>query len=424
MSEGSGNFSVPVELMFLGAIVIAAHAFQLIFKRYRIPDNLWLIGIGLLIGPLFGWVQPEDFGILGEILTAIALAVILFEAGLEIDLAEVRPTLKGSLGLVATAYTLTAVLVAVITHFVIGIPWESAFFAGAVLAAPSPPIIIPLLNGLGFRPELRTTITVESAIGEAAGLVIALGLLEATKLDDVGFGRIAGGVLQAFVMAAVVGVLGGLVWAHGLSWVRSLKNSMILTPAFIFIVFGLSEYLGFSGPIAALAFGMTMANLGALPRNLRTIRIGEGLSSVNGHNADETRFVAEVVFLLKTFFFVFLGLSMRPADLFSLPAVLFVAVLVFARLVSVRLCLMSSLRSSREGLLTSLMVPRGLAAAVLAAAAAETPTLIGGELVDNLIYSVILYSIVFTAVGIIYLERFPVTAKWSRVIFPTGRGNL
>ncbi len=409
--------------MFLGAIVIAAHAFQLIFKRYRIPDNLWLIGIGVLIGPLLGWVEPADFGILGEVLTAIALAVILFEAGLEIDLADVRPTLKGALGLGATAYTLTALLVALIAHFVIGLPWESAFFVGAVLAAPSPPIVIPLLNGLRFRPELRTTITVESAIGEAAGLVIALGLLEATKLDGVGFGHIAGGVMQAFVMAAVVGVLGGLVWAHGLSWVRGLKNSMILTPAFIFIVFGLSEFLGFSGPIAALAFGMTMANLGSLPRKLRTVKVGERLSRVSSHSADETHFVAEVVFLLKTFFFVFLGLSMRPEDLFSLPAVVFVAVLVFARLASVRLCLMKSLQSPQEGLLTSLVVPRGLAAAVLAVAAAETPTLVAGDVVDNLIYSVILYSIVFTAVGIVYLERFPVTQKWSRVIFPIDRMN-
>ncbi len=407
--------------MFLGLIVIAAHAFQLIFKRYRIPDNLWLIGIGLAMGPLFGWVQPEDFGIVGEILIAVALAVILFEAGLEIDLVEVRPALKGALGLVVTAYLLTTGVVAVLANVLVGMPWESALFAGAVLAAPSPPIVIPLLGALGFRSELRTTITVESAIGEAAGLVIALGILRATKVDDIGIGEIAGGVLQAFVMAASVGVLGGLVWAHALSWVRGLENPMILTPAFIFIVFGLSEYLGFSGPIAALAFGMTMANLGSLPRAVQRLKIGGGYSSVDGHNRDETRFVAELVFLLRTFFFVYLGLSMRPQDLFSPAAVVFVAALVLARLLSVRLCLLGSLREPREGLLTGLIVPRGLAAAVLAAAAAETVTLPAGDLVDNLIFSVILYSILFTAVGVVALERFPQTALWSRWLFPIKR---
>lgn len=409
--------------MFLGLIVIAAHAFQLIFNRYRIPENLWLIGIGLLMGPLLGWVQPEDFGIVGEILIAVALAVILFAAGLEIDFAEVRPALKGALGLVVMAYALTALLVALIAHALVGLPWESAFFAGAVLAAPSSPIVIPLITGLGFRRDLRTTITVESAIGEAAGLVIALGILRATRVDDVGFGQIAGGVMQAFVMAAVVGVLGGLVWAHALSWVRGLKNPMILTPAFIFIVFGLSEYLGFSGPIAALAFGMTMANLGAFPQVLRRVRLADRFSSVSGHNSDETRFVAEVVFLLKTFFFVYLGLSMRAEDLFSPAAVVFVAVLALARLVSVRFCLMGSLNEPREGLLTGLMVPRGLAAAVLAAAAAASGTLAAGDLVDNLIYSVILYSIVFTSLVIVGLERNPQAAAWSAKLFPVRRGK-
>ncbi len=320
-----------------------------------------------------------------------------------------------------TAYGLTTVVVAVLANVLVQMPWESAFFAGAVLAAPSPPIVIPLLGALGFRSELRTTITVESAIGEAAGLVIALGILRATQVEDIGVGQIAGGVLQAFVMAAVVGVLGGLVWAHALAWVRGLKNPMILTPAFIFIVFGLSEYLGFSGPIAALAFGMTMANLSALPRAVQRMKFGGRVSSVSSHDGNETHFVAELVFLLRTFFFVYLGMSMRPQDLFSPAAVVFVAALVLVRLFSVRVCLMDSLRQSREGLLTGLIVPRGLAAAVLAAAAAETATLVAGDLVDNLIYSVILYSILFTAFGVVALERFPKVTKWGDLLFPIGR---
>jgi len=416
----AAGFSVPVELMFLGALVIAAHAFQIIFRRFRIPDNLWLIGIGLLIGPIFGWLNPDDFGIIGEILTAVALAVILFEAGLELDLKEVRPAMGGALGLLVTAYSLTTLLVAVLAHTLAGMPWVSAFFAGAVLAAPSPPVIIPLLQGLGFRSELRTTITVESAMGEAAGLVIALGILRATRIDDLGVGEIVGGVLQAFVMAAVIGVLGGLLWAHGLSWVRGLKNSMILTPSIIFIVFGLSEYLGFSGPIAALAFGMTMANLRSLPGILRKVQIGDETYRAVSHSEDEMRFLAELVFLLKTFFFVYLGLSMRREDLLSAPALGLVAVLALARLSSVRLCLSRSLQNTREGLLSGAMVPRGLAAAVLAAAAAETPTLPSGNVIDNLIYAVILYSILFTALAIVAIERFPVIERCGRWLFPDG----
>jgi NhaP-type Na+/H+ or K+/H+ antiporter len=68
-------------LMAVGTLVFLAHLFQFVFQRFRVPDTSWLIGIGLVVGPLTGLVQSEDFGIVGPALTAIALAVNLFEAG-------------------------------------------------------------------------------------------------------------------------------------------------------------------------------------------------------------------------------------------------------------------------------------------------------------------------------------------------------
>ena len=78
------NLSVPAMLMALGGLVFLAHLFQFAFQRFRVPDTLWLIGIGLVAGPVTNWLQPKDFGIVGPALTAIALAVILFEAGLDL----------------------------------------------------------------------------------------------------------------------------------------------------------------------------------------------------------------------------------------------------------------------------------------------------------------------------------------------------
>ena len=75
------NLSAPAMLMAVGGLVFLAHIFQFAFQRFRVPDTLWLIGIGLVAGPVTNWLQPKDFGIVGPALTAIALAVILFEAG-------------------------------------------------------------------------------------------------------------------------------------------------------------------------------------------------------------------------------------------------------------------------------------------------------------------------------------------------------
>jgi hypothetical protein len=56
------NLSAPAMLMAVGGLVFLAHIFQFAFQRFRVPDTLWLIGIGLVAGPVTHWLQPKDFG--------------------------------------------------------------------------------------------------------------------------------------------------------------------------------------------------------------------------------------------------------------------------------------------------------------------------------------------------------------------------
>jgi Kef-type K+ transport system membrane component KefB len=55
------NLSAPAMLMAVGGLVFLAHIFQFAFQRFRVPDTLWLIGIGLVAGPVTHWLQPKDF---------------------------------------------------------------------------------------------------------------------------------------------------------------------------------------------------------------------------------------------------------------------------------------------------------------------------------------------------------------------------
>ena len=50
------------------------------------PDVLPLIFIGILIGPLFGILSPDDFGYVGPLLSAVALVLMLFEGGSHLTL--------------------------------------------------------------------------------------------------------------------------------------------------------------------------------------------------------------------------------------------------------------------------------------------------------------------------------------------------
>jgi cell volume regulation protein A len=401
MESGEDALSVPVTLIAAGGLVFLAHLFQFVFQRFRVPDTLWLIGIGLIVGPLTKLVQPEDFGIVGPALTAIALAVILFEAGLELHIRDLRAALGSAVVLTLAVYLASLVAVMLLVRFLAGFPWITAVFVGAVVATPSPPVILPMLRNSRLPRNLKVTVTLESTLGEALGLVVALAILRLGVSKEVTAGHVIGNLLSSFIVATVIGLLAGIGWAFLLKLVRGLKHSMILTPSLVFIIFGLTEYLEFSGPVTVLAFGLVLGNLEGLARQFKWTGNDKAPARVEQM---ELEFIGELVFLLKTFFFVFLGISMRPADLWSPIAFAIVALLLLVRFVMVRFSLPGMIGGA-DGPMVASLTPKGLAAAVMAAAAAGEPDFPNGSEVDNLIYAVILFSIATTALLVFLFEK-------------------
>ena len=408
-NEGS-TLGVPAMLMAVGGLVFLAHLFQFVFQRFRVPDTLWLIGIGLVAGPLTKFVQPEDFGIVGPALTAIALAVILFEAGIELHVRDLKAALASAVTLTFAVYLASLVSVMLLVRFLTGFPWITAVFVGAVVATPAPPVILPMLRHSGIPRNLKVTVTLESALGEALGLVVALAILRLAVSDGLTAGHLIGGLLSSFIVAAVIGMVAGIGWALVLKQVRELKHSMILTPSMVFIVVGLTDFLEFSGPVAALALGLVLGNLGGIARKFKWA--GDDVAPARVEKI-EMEFIGELVFLLKTFFFVFLGISMRPADLWSPTAFVIIGLLLLVRFVMVRFSLPGSIRCAADGSIVASLIPKGLAAAVMAAAAASEPDLPDGGEVENLIYSIILYSIATTALLVFLFEKTQVHRIFS-----------
>src|SRR4030042_2054551 len=63
------------------------------------------------------------------------------------------------------------------------------------------------------------------------------------------------------LMLIFIGFLSGFLWSILLNKFRTIQNSIFTTPAFVFVVFGIAESMGYSGYIAALAFGITLGNI-------------------------------------------------------------------------------------------------------------------------------------------------------------------
>ena len=98
-------------ILAVGLLIFAAHALSFIFKKTLIPDVLILIIIGIVIGPFLHLVTPEDFGKIGEVITTIALVVILFESGCSLNFRILINSFKTSGFLTLASFIVTTVIV-------------------------------------------------------------------------------------------------------------------------------------------------------------------------------------------------------------------------------------------------------------------------------------------------------------------------
>lgn len=392
---------VALAITAIGLLVFLAHAFTAIFRQTKLPDVLLLIIIGLCLGPLLGLVTPADFGAVGPVFTTVTLIILLFEEGSGMSLAVLRQSVRGTLSLTLTSFLLTMAAVGVVAWQLTDLGPIASFMLGAIVGSTSPAVVVPLVRQLNLQGESRTILFLESAFSDVFSIVVTLALLELHRLGELRVGFMVGHLLASFLLASILGVASGFLWALLLNKVRTLQNAVFTTPAFLFVVFGVAELLGFSGYIAALAVGVTLGNVEAV--ELSKLKELTPLVPIT-FNETEKIFFSEVAFLLKTFFFVYVGLAVQLTDVWVVSVAFLLTLVIFLlRIPVVRLSVHKSTPASDASLMAA-MTPKGLAAVVLASIPLQQG-MPGGELMRDVTYAVVLFSIVLTALLVFLLER-------------------
>jgi len=355
----------------------------------------------------------KDFGKIGSLIATIALVVILFESGTSLNLGVLGKSLATTGVLSLVCFALTTVIVMLVGFAALDLPWIPAILLGVTLGGTSSAVVIPMVDALRLSEKPATVLVLESALTDVLCIVGVFALLQVYTQGSVGPGRVVGGVLAALIFAAAIGVLGGIGWLLVLGKVRDFPNTISSTLAYVFIVYGLTEQLGFSGAIAALALGITMTNF----EEFGLARI-QSLSSKNivPLNEIDLVFYRESVFLLKTYFFVYLGISIHfGAAHLALTAIL-MTVLVFAmRTGLTRFVYRDAAYTLRDSAITSMMAPKGLAAAVLAGLPLQYGVA-GGETIRDTTYMVVLVSIALCALLVAVYPLPSVQKFYSRTL--------
>ncbi|GAB4386916.1 cation:proton antiporter [Albidovulum sp.] len=384
MTDPAAGLSPSMAFALIGALGVGS---QWIAWRFHLPAIVLMLAAGILAGPVLGLLDPvRDIGEITRPLISLAVAVILFEGGLSLDLHRLGDARRGVLRLVVIGAPLGWLLSALALRYGAGLGWEAASVFGGIMVVTGPTVIAPLLRQarLARRPAqlLQWEAIVNDPIGAmAAVLAFQIVLVLHTGMEAPGaLGHLALGVLFALAVGLAAGF--GIARAFWRGWVPEYMKVPVLFVVLL-AAFALSDnYLHESGLLAVTVMGLVIANAD-LP-SYEELR----------------RFKEHATILLVSGVFILLAASLDFATLSALTwrAGLFVALVVLlARPLTVLVSLTGTGLPWRERLLIALTGPRGVVLVAVAGLFGERLAEAGvadGALIGPLAFVLVLATVV------------------------------
>lgn len=387
-------------VLFIGLLIFFSHFCKELFDKIKIPNVLLLMIIGLILGPIMNITVPEDFGGVGEVFTTVTLILILFDSGINLKFASLKSSLGRATMVTVFNFVMISLVIGVAMHFLASLSWLSSFMFAAIVGGTSSAVVIPVLQQMKLRKDTETVLLLESALSDVLCLAVALALLEAQRIGVLEMDRIAFTMFKAIFLAVALGAGAAVFWSIILNNFKSFSNSLFTTGAFVFLVYSITQLLEYNGGIAVLSFGIILGNIETTkPSFIKKWKVLEPISL--GENGKS--FFAELVFVFATFFFVFIGISVKPAN-FSVYVISLIVTVLFFVLRPLVMYIFRKRYSLQELAIMSVMSPKGLITAVLASLPLKYG-LEGGEIIRDIAFSIVLISISITSVMILLVNK-------------------
>lgn len=361
--------SIMIAFLAIGAIIFVGFISNLLFLKFKIPDVIILIVLGVLIGPgVLGVVDGTLLSLiedLAPILSALALAMILFDAGMGLNYGQVLDSLPSALFHTILAFVGSMLVTGGICIAFLGWDPMTSVLLGSIVGGTSGAVVIPLINRMRMTPRTRTLLTIESALTDVLVIVVGMSIIfykmgEATGTEA--FGNLA----SAFFVSLMLGLIAGVLWLRVLARLEGQPFASMATVAVMLAMYAVTDLLvGLSGAgaVTALIFGLVLANREEFARVLRRS------SGKFFFHDDIRRFHAEITFFVRTFFFVYLGLAFSMMELdygFLILSAGIILGLLGVRLLAVEVTGRAIELDKPDQMSLFFMLARGLSAAVLA----------------------------------------------------------
>jgi NhaP-type Na+/H+ or K+/H+ antiporter len=398
-------------LLGLASIIVLGIGAEWLAWRLRLPSILVLLIFGIVAGPVIGFLNPD--ALLGDLLlpiVSLAVAIILFEGGLNLRVSELRQVGGVVRKLITVGALVTWLIGAGAAYFLLNLDFAMALLLGAILVVSGPTVIMPLLRHLRPSGQLGSVLKWEGVVIDPIGAILAVLVFEAILAG--GFREAAAvtaiGLLKTIVIGGGIGVLGAMLMVLLLRrfWIPDFLHGAI-SLTLVIGVFAVSNLLQTdSGLLAATVMGIYLANQ-------KTVSVRHIV-----------QFKENLRVLLISGLFILLSARLQVSYLgyISIGSLAFLGVLMLiARPASVALSTLGSGLSWRERSFLSWMAPRGIVAA--AVSSVFTLRLVEAGYPQSELLLPITFMVIIFTVTIYGLTASPV-ARWLQVAEPNPQGVL
>ncbi|GKS59534.1 hypothetical protein YTPLAS18_30610 [Nitrospira sp.] len=334
---------------------------QSLARHLHVPSIVLLLALGVTLGPeVLGWVNPNAMGQGLVDLVDFAIAIVLFEGGLNLQGSRLRRQETPIRRLVTWGALLTLIGASLVAYLILDWPANRSILFGSLVVVTGPTVVAPLVRDMRLRPHLRTIIEAEGVLIDPIGAVLAILVLNIVLSPAAGTLATELYLLSMRLgFGVVAGIIGGYIIGASLRWSGLVPHGFtnIFTLALTYALFQVSDQVVHqSGILAVTVAGIVVGNFGThVDRDLRD-------------------FKDQMTVMLVGLLFILLAADLRWKDIVGLGAAAWwsvAALILVVRPVSVFLSTYASGLAMKERVFLAWVAPRGIVAAAIASLTAE-----------------------------------------------------
>jgi cell volume regulation protein A len=306
---------------------------SLIYRFTKIPDVIWLMGFGVLMGSGIQYIDKGLFNELAPLMSILALSIILFEAGINVDIITMLDNMGKATVLSVSSILLSILMVGAMMSIIMPNDFTllQGMLLGAMVGGTSTVAVFGILTSVektvSNLGSAKIMLTLESIISDPVCIVASITLIKMILQPSVSIRDGFSDIVSTFILSSILGVFFGLSWSNILNRLRTHPYTYMITLAVLLPSYLLSEQLigDGAGAMTALAFGLAITNYSFFMEKLG--RPGRVRIDVRRLRA----FHEEIVFFIKSFFFVYIGVVVTISLRYLFVGFLVVALLMIMR---------------------------------------------------------------------------------------------